>query len=303
VRHAWRTVDTAHGDVGGALDALSLFLRDVPKGLLLTGPQEWALARRSHGGDDRVPPPGPARPTAAEAHGRLVEMNLRLVISIARRSVNRGVPLEDLIQEGVFGLHRAAELFDPELGYRFSTYASWWIRQAVTAAAAAGAHGLRVPLSVVARVPRIRRAEQLLSVSLGRSPTSIEIADELDLSVHDVEGALAAVIPVASLDRPFGDEGQSTLSDFVTDLGPGPEALSEGTSLVDAVDGVLDTLHPRERLVLSLRFGIGSDRPRTLAEVSLKLGVSRERVRQIEGRALRNLRVDARLLRRLVDWV
>jgi RNA polymerase primary sigma factor len=293
-------VEPDDGQVG-PLDALSQLLRAVPRGVLLTGPQEWALARRSHGGSESVPPPGPARPTPAQAHGRLIESNLRLVISIARRSANRGVPLEDLIQEGVFGLHRAAERFDPALGNRFSTYATWWIRQAVSAAAGSG-RVLRLPPDVIARIPRIRHAEQMLRAVLGRGPTSVEVADELDMSVKDVEGASAIATPAASLDRPIGVEGDLALSDFVVDLSPGPEALSEAGSLVDAVDGVLATLLPRDRMILTLRFGIGSDRPQTLAEVSLQLGISRERTRQIEARALSHLRANSRLRRRLVDW-
>jgi RNA polymerase primary sigma factor len=285
------------------LDALSQFFRDVPSDDLLTAEQEWALARRIRGEDVPVPAPGDPRPTPLAARDRLVEQNLRLVISIARKYASRGLPLEDLIQEGALGLQRAAERFDPERGFRFSTYATWWIRQAVTRALTEDSRLVRLPTYMGERVRTVQRTHDALQMRLGRAPSIDEVADETDLSADQVVEALRLNREPTSLERPIGEEDW-TLAEVVADEGPGPEVEMESRSLRDAVTGdVLGLLAPRDRLVVTLRYGIGYDRRHTLVEVADRLGVTPERIRQIEGDALRRLRKNPRVLRRLADFV
>jgi RNA polymerase primary sigma factor len=286
----------------GPTDALSLFFRDVPNGPLLTGPQEQALTRRARGEDVLVPPPGPRRPTPAEAVDRMIQSNLRLVIKLARHYANRGLPIEDLIQEGVLGLRRATQKFDPDKGWRFSTYATWWIRQSVSRALTTSVRTIKLPGHVTSRIPHIQRTEQKLRIELGRHATSAEVGAELGLSGRQVEDTLAASSGPMSLDQPYGREGDMELADIVADSAPGPAETAEAASFVEAIAFALDLLNPREKAVLCLRHGIGSDQPQTLDEVGQVLGVSRERVRQIEGQALRRMRGNPTIRRRLSEW-
>jgi len=286
------------------LDTLSLFFRDVPSDDLLTAEQEWALARRMRGEDVTVPSPGDPRPTPLAARDRLVAQNLRLVISIARKYARRGLPLEDLIQEGALGLQRAAERFEPDRGFRFSTYATWWVRQSITRALTEDSRLVRLPTYMGERMRAVQRTHDALQMRLGRAPSIDEVAHEADLSPHQVVEALALNREPTSLERPIGEEEGWTLAEVVADDGPGPEGEVETRSLHDEVTGqVLGALAPRDRLVVTLRYGIGYDRRYTLVEVADRLGVTPERIRQIEGDALRRLRKNPRLLKRLADFV
>jgi RNA polymerase primary sigma factor len=280
----------------GALDALSLLVRDVGRRPLLTAEQEWALARRVRGEPARVPPPGEPCPAPAAARNRLVEENLRLVIAIAKKHQGKGLPLEDLIQEGALGLRRAAEKFDPERRLRFSTYATWWIRQAVSRAIQDDARLLRLPAHQLERVRRVERARDALHGRLGRPPAPAEIARELGLEAAEVAAALAAAPDAGSLDRQFVREEGPTFGDMVADPAPGPEEEAVEAATSRTIRDLLDArLGPRERAVVVLRYGIGQPRPLTLEEVGRRLGVTRERVRQLEQVALRRLRTEPEL--------
>jgi RNA polymerase primary sigma factor len=272
------------------LDTMSLFGRDVPKGPLLTGPQELALARRMRGEDVVVPRPGAPRPTPQQAHDRLVEQNLRLVLSIARKYQNRGLPVEDLVQEGALGLRHAAEKFDPDKGWRFSTYATWWVRQAVTRALGEQSRTVRVPVHMLTRATLAHRVREQLREHLGRLPTADEVAAEAGLTAAQVDEALASIRTISSLDKPFGEDGESTLGDLLPDGGAPTEAIAEEIWRREAVETILGALTPRERVVLEVRFGIGRDRQGTLEEAGAALGVTRERARQLEADAFRRLR-------------
>jgi RNA polymerase primary sigma factor len=286
------------------LDTLSLFFRDVPSDDLLTAEQEWALARRMRGEDVPVPAPGDPRPTPLAARDRLIAQNLRLVVSIARKYVRHGLPLEDPIQEGALGLQRAAEGFEPERGLRFSTYATWWVRQALTRALTEGSRLVRLPTYMGERVRAVQRTHDALQMRLGRAPSIDELADETELSPKQVVEALTLNRETSSLERPIGQEEGWTLAEVVADDQPGPEGELENRSLHDEVTGeVLPALAPRDRLVVTLRYGIGYERRHTLAEVAERLGVTPERIRQIEGDALRRLRRNPRVLKRLAAFV
>jgi RNA polymerase primary sigma factor len=280
------------------LDTLSLFFNDVGAAPLLTAEQEWALARRTRGENVVVPPPGNPRPTAREARDRLIEQNLRLVVNIARPYLGRGMPFEDLIQLGALGLHRAVKGFDPDRQLRFSTYATWWIRQSIAHALAEESRLVHVPEYVASRAAAIFRTQETLQSELGRPATLAEVADELGIPPRNVEETVATVREPASFERPIGDTDRR-LADTLPDGDPGPEARAEAVCLSEAVAAALDGLDPRDRLVLMLRFGIGHRRPHTLQEVATRLGVTRERVRQLEDAAIYRLRHSPRLLRRL----
>ena len=236
-------------------DALQLFLKDIGRVELLTAPQEIELAKRIERGDEN-------------AKRQMVEANLRLVVSIAKRYRNQGLPFLDLIQEGTIGLVRAAEKFDHRKGFKFSTYATWWIRQAVARALADKARTIRMPVHVVEKLNKIVRTERKLRAELGREPGSKEIARELDLTIAEVEQIRrSAQVPV-SLEKPVGDDEESEFGHFLTDeLAPLPEESAEEVLRKDALRRILRTLSARERRVLELRYGLNGEQPRTLDEV------------------------------------
>ncbi len=259
-------------------DALQLFLKDIGKVDLLTAAQEVELAKRIERGDH-------------SAKQVMVEANLRLVVSIAKRYRNQGLPFLDLIQEGTIGLVRAAEKFDYRKGFKFSTYATWWIRQAVARALADKARTIRMPVHVVEKLNKIVRTERKLRAERGREPTSAEIGAELDLSVEEVETIRRSAQTPVSLEKPVGDEEESEFGHFLTDeLQPLPEETAETNMRREALEKILGTLSSRERRVLELRYGLDGQHPRTLDEVGRTFNVTRERIRQIENQSLKKLR-------------
>ncbi|MBD0348169.1 MAG: sigma-70 family RNA polymerase sigma factor [Thermoleophilia bacterium] len=268
-------------------DALQLFLKDIGRVDLLTAAQEVELAKRIERGDDH-------------AKQEMVEANLRLVVSIAKKYRNQGLPFLDLIQEGTIGLVRAAEKFDHRKGFKFSTYATWWIRQAVARALADKARTIRMPVHVVEKLNKIVRSERKLRAELGREPTSAEIARDLDLGLDEVEHIRrSSQIPV-SLEKPVGDEEDSEFGHFLTDDSePLPDEAVEEVLRKDTLKRILGMLSERERSVLEMRYGLNGTRPCTLDEVGRAFNVTRERIRQIENQTLKKLRAlaDAQRLR------
>ena len=259
-------------------DTLQLFLKDIGKVPLLTAAQEVELAKRIERGDH-------------SAKQAMVEANLRLVVSIAKRYRNQGLPFLDLIQEGTIGLVRAAEKFDHRKGFKFSTYATWWIRQAVARALADKARTIRMPVHVVEKLNKIVRTERTLRAKLGREPSSAEIAEELDLLPEEVDGIRRSAQTPISLEKPVGDEEESEFGHFLTDATlPLPDELAEETMRKEALRSILDSLSPREKRVLELRYGLNGEQPRTLDEVGRTFNVTRERIRQIENQSLKKLR-------------
>jgi RNA polymerase primary sigma factor len=259
-------------------DALQLFLKDIGKVDLLTAPQEIELAKRIERGDHA-------------AKQTMVEANLRLVVSIAKRYRNQGLPFLDLIQEGTIGLVRAAEKFDYRKGFKFSTYATWWIRQAVARALADKSRTIRMPVHVVEKLNKIVRSERKLRGELGREPDAAEIARDLDLSPDEVEQIRrSAQLPV-SLEKPVGDDDESEFGHFLTDeTALLPEEAAEQALRRDTLKSVLCSLSPREQQILELRYGLDGEQPRTLDEVGRAFSVTRERIRQIENQCLKKLR-------------
>ena len=258
-------------------DPLKLYVRQIGNGRLLTHAEERELARRKDEGDE-------------EAKSRLIECNLRLVMSITRHYTRAGVPLLDLIQEGNLGLIRAVEKFDYTLGYKLSTYATWWIRQSVSRALAEQGRTIRLPVHVADQVRRVTRARRTLGQKLNRDPSIEEIALEADFTPAKVESLLELVQDHVSLDTPVGD-GESVMSDLIEDenaLEPESET-SERFRSSELAEAML-RLNPRQQQVLTERFGLNGGRPKTLEEVGESLGITRERVRQLETRALRELR-------------
>jgi RNA polymerase primary sigma factor len=259
-------------------DSLQLFLKDIGKVDLLTAAQEVELAKRIERGDHA-------------AKQEMVEANLRLVVSIAKRYRNQGLPFLDLIQEGTLGLIRAAEKFDHRKGFKFSTYATWWIRQAVARALADKGRTIRMPVHVVEKLNKIVRSERKLRAELGREPLSEEIARDLDLSVEDVEQIRRSAQTPVSLEKPVGDEEESEFGHFLTDDNvPLPDEAAEETMRKESLRKLLGTLSYRERRVLELRYGLDGQHPRTLDEVGRTFNVTRERIRQIENQSLKKLR-------------
>jgi len=259
-------------------DALQLFLKDVGRVDLLTAAQEVELAKRIERGDHR-------------AKQEMVEANLRLVVSIAKRYRNQGLPFLDLIQEGTIGLVRAAEKFDYRKGFKFSTYATWWIRQAVARALADKARTIRMPVHVVEKLNKIVRSERKLRAELGREPLSVEIARDLDLTTDEVDQIRRTAQSPVSLEKPVGDEEESEFGHFITDESvPLPEEAAEVTLRKETLEKILSQLSPRERRVLELRYGLNGEHPRTLDEVGRAFNVTRERIRQIENQSLKKLR-------------
>ena len=257
-------------------DALQLFLREAGRRPLLNAAQEVELAKRIERGD-------------TEAKQRMIESNLRLVVSIAKRYRNQGLPFLDLIQEGSLGLIRAVEKFDWRRGYKFSTYATWWIRQAVARGLADKARTIRMPVHIAERRYKLNRAERSLLTQLGREPTLEELAEEAHLPLRHVQEVRQASRVSASLDQPIGEEGDVVFADFVASEGPLPEEEVEDSLRSQALIGVLSILEDREREVLILRYGLSDDEPKTLEEIGHGLAVTRERVRQIESAALERM--------------
>ena len=259
-------------------ESLQLFLKDIGKVDLLTAAQEIELAKRIERGDHR-------------AKQEMVEANLRLVVSIAKRYRNQGLPFLDLIQEGTIGLVRAAEKFDHRKGFKFSTYATWWIRQAVARALADKARTIRMPVHVVEKLNKIMRTERKLRAERGREPNSDEIAHELELTLEEVDQIRRSAQTPVSLEKPVGDDEESEFGHFITDeLAPLPDELAEGVLRREALTKILGTLSERERRVLELRYGLNGEQPRTLDEVGRTFQVTRERIRQIENQSLKKLR-------------
>ncbi|MGZ4360633.1 MAG: sigma-70 family RNA polymerase sigma factor [Gaiellaceae bacterium] len=257
-------------------DALQLFLREAGRHRLLTAAQEVELAKQIERGDQ-----------GAKQH--MIQSNLRLVVSIAKNYRNQGLPFLDLIQEGTLGLIRAVEKFDWRRGYKFSTYATWWIRQAVARALADKARTIRMPVHIVERLQKMNRAERMLWTQLGREPTLEEVAEEAGLPLQQAHEVKAAARASASLDQPVGEEDDAVFGDFVPGEGPLPEEQVEVSLRSQALLQALAALGERERAVLVLRYGLEGNDPSTLEQIGRALGLTRERVRQIEVEALRQL--------------
>lgn len=271
-------------------DPVRMYLKEIGRVPLLSAEDEIELAKRIEQGDE-------------EAKRRLAEANLRLVVSIAKRYVGRGMLFLDLIQEGNMGLIKAVEKFDYDKGFKFSTYATWWIRQAITRAIADQARTIRIPVHMVETINKLVRVSRQLLQELGREPTPEEIAAEMDLSVDKVREIMKIAQEPVSLETPIGEEDDSHLGDFIEDqeaLAPSDAAAYE--LLKEQLEDVLDTLTEREENVLRLRFGLDDGRTRTLEEVGKVFGVTRERIRQIEAKALRKLRHPSRS-KRLKDFL
>ncbi|MBO4214000.1 MAG: RNA polymerase sigma factor RpoD [Lachnospiraceae bacterium] len=271
-------------------DPVRMYLKEIGKVPLLTAQEEIELAKRLEDGD-------------AEAKKRLAEANLRLVVSIAKRYVGRGMLFLDLIQEGNLGLIKAVEKFDYKKGFKFSTYATWWIRQAITRAIADQARTIRIPVHMVETINKLIRVSRQLLQELGREPTPEEIAKEMNLSVDRVREILKISQEPVSLETPIGEEEDSHIGDFIQDDKlPVPAEAAAFTLLREQLHDVLDTLTDREQKVLRLRFGLDDGRARTLEEVGKEFGVTRERIRQIEAKAIRKLRHPSRS-RKLKDYL
>ena len=258
-------------------DALQLFLKDIGRVPLLTAADEVRLAKRIEAGDQ-------------EAKRQMVEANLRLVVSIAKGYRGRGLPFLDLIQEGTLGLVRAVEKFDWRRGFKFSTYATWWIRQAVTRALADKGRTIRIPVHVVEKLNQISRAERVLIGQLGREPTVDEIGEAAGLPPDEVEEILRSAQPTVSLEKPVGEEEESELGRFLADeTSVAPELSAEVSLREQALRELLDQLSYRERRVLELRYGLRGEKPRTLDELGRMFNVTRERIRQVESQSLQKL--------------
>ena len=271
-------------------DPVRMYLREIGKIPLLSFDEELELAKKILEGDE-------------QAKQRLSEANLRLVVSIAKKYVGRGLLFLDLIQEGNMGLIKAVEKFDYTKGYKFSTYATWWIRQAITRAIADQARTIRIPVHMVETINRLIRTSRLLLQRLGREPTPEEIAEEMDMSVDKVMEIQKIAQDPVSLETPIGEEDDSHLGDFIQDEdSPAPQDSASFTLMKEQLEEVMNTLTPREAKVLKLRFGLEDGRARTLEEVGKEFMVTRERIRQIEAKALRKLRHPSRS-KRLKDYM
>ena len=289
-------------------DPVRMYLREIGRVPLLSAEEEVRLARRMERGRLELLKPVISRDyriieDGEEAQRRLTEANLRLVVSVAKKYIGRGMSLLDLIQEGNIGLIRAVEKFDYTKGYKFSTYATWWIRQAITRAIADQARTIRIPVHMVETINRLIRISRRLLQDLGREPTSEEIAEQMEISPEKVREIIKVSQEPVSLETPIGEEDDSHLGDFIEDhtaLAPADAASHQ--LLKEQVEDVLDSLTERERKVLQLRFGLDDGRSRTLEEVGKEFHVTRERIRQIEAKALRKLRHPSRS-RKLKDYL
>lgn len=271
-------------------DHVRMYLKEIGKVPLLSSEEEVELAKRMEQGDK-------------EAKSKLAEANLRLVVSIAKRYVGRGMQLLDLIQEGNLGLMKAVEKFDYKKGYKFSTYATWWIRQAITRAIADQARTIRIPVHMVETINKLLRVSRQLLQELGREPTNEEIAEKMDIPVARVREILKISQDPVSLETPIGEEEDSHLGDFIKDENiTSPADAAAFVLLKEQLNQVLDSLTEREQEVLRLRFGLEDGRARTLEEVGREFNVTRERIRQIEAKALRKLRHPSRS-RKLKDFL
>jgi RNA polymerase primary sigma factor len=267
----------ANGDLAGATtDSLQLFLNEIARYSLLTAAQEVELAKRIERGDQ-------------EAKDRMINSNLRLVVSIAKRYQGHGLSLLDLIQEGIIGLIRAVEKFDWRRGYKFSTYATWWIRQAVQRGVANKSRTIRIPVHIADIERKLGRAERELVHRLGREPTDDELAAASGIDIADIRDVREVFRSVTSLDRPVGDESGAVLGDLIADQTPSPEVELDVRLSEAALGTALERLSDREREVLSLRYGLSGGEPQSLGMIGEHLGLTRERVRQIEHEALERL--------------
>ena len=267
-------------------DPVRMYLKEIGKIPLLTPEEELEVAKDLVSEDEK---------TRDDARKRMSEANLRLVVSIAKRYVGRGMQLLDLIQEGNLGLMKAVEKFDYTKGYKFSTYATWWIRQAITRAIADQARTIRIPVHMVETINKVLRTSHAMVQTLGREPTTQEIADELHMDIQKVEEILKIAQEPVSLETPIGEEDDSHLGDFIQDDDASqPAEEASYTLLREQLEEVLKTLTPREEEVLRMRFGLIDGKPHTLEEVGKKFDVTRERIRQIESKALRKLRHPSR---------
>ena len=262
----------------GTEDPVRMYLKEIGTVPLLTAEEEYALAMKKQEGDEY-------------AKQRLIEANLRLVGSIAKRYTGRGMSFLDLVQEGNLGLIKGVEKFDPEKGFKLSTYATWWIRQSVTRALADQARTIRVPVHMVETINKMSKMQRKLTLELGYEPSVKELAEHLDMTEEKVQEIMQIAREPASLETPIGEEDDSNLGDFVADANVlSPEGNVESVMLREHIDSLLDDLKERERQVIVLRFGLEDGHPRTLEEVGREFNVTRERIRQIEAKALRKLR-------------
>ena len=279
--------DTSIGTVD---DPVRMYLKEIGKIPLLTAEEEIELAKRIEQGD-------------IEAKQALASANLRLVVSLAKKFVNRGMQFLDLIQEGNLGLMRAVEKFDYRRNFKFSTYATWWIRQAITRAIADQARTIRIPVHMVETINKLVRVNRQLLQELGREPRPDELAKAMDISEDKVREIMKVAQEPVSLETPIGEEEDSHLGDFIADESErSPQEAAEAEILKEEIESVLDTLTGREKTVIKLRFGLIDGQPRTLEDVGREFNVTRERIRQIEGKALRKLRHPSRS-RRLKDFI
>ncbi len=270
-------------------DPVRMYLREIGRISLLTYQDEVALAKRVEKNDKR-------------ARERLINANLRLVVSIAKKYVNRGLTLLDLIEEGNIGLMRAVEKYDWTRGFKFSTYATWWIRQAITRAIADQARTIRIPVHMVETINKFNRISRRLMQELGREPMPEEVAEEMEIPVEKVREIIKVSQEPASLEAPVGEEEDSRLGDFIQDASASPTDQATQALLKDHIREVLETLSPREAKVLEYRFGLEDGKQRTLEEVGKEFGVTRERIRQIEAKAIRKLRHPTRA-KKLRDYL
>ena len=274
---------------GSVTDPVRQYLRDIGKVPLLNAKQEVELAQKAEKGEEA-------------AKHKLISANLRLVVSIAKKYVGRGMSLLDLIEEGNIGLMRAVEKYDWRRGYKFSTYATWWIRQAITRAIADQARTIRIPVHMVETINRFNRTKRKLMQDFGREPTPEEVAEVLGIDASKAREIIKVSQEPTSLATPVGDEDDSQLGDFIEAPGLKPDEQATRELLKDQLDEVLDSLSPREKRVLQLRFGLDDGKQRTLEEVGKEFGVTRERIRQIEAKAIRKLKLPTRA-KKLRDYL